>query len=130
MQPDREQQMKSELPALRCKPSSVVVNKRYLHRLELKNDLYRRHLSRYEQGIADKLFGLVRGILSEIQGDAGGPGAVTAHQDDKLTTLASEAMSDTVPKTKGSKTASQEEEEALMILQTNFSDNRSRGTAV
>lgn len=129
MQPDGEQQMESELPALRCKPSSVVVNKRYLHRLELENDLYRRHLSRYEQGIADKLFGLVSGILSEIQGDAGGPGAVTAHQHDKLTTLASEAMSDTEPKTKGSKTAGQEEEKVLVILQRNFSENRSRGNA-
>lgn len=130
MQPDGQQQMESGLPALHCKPSSVVVNKRYLHRLELENDLYRRHLSRYEQGVADKLFGLVRGILSEIQGDAEGSGAVTAHQDDKLIAPVSEAVSDTEPKTKGSKTAGQEEEEALVILQHNFSDNRSRGNAV
>lgn len=126
MQPDGQQQMETELPALHCKPSSVVVNKRYLLRLELENDLYRRHLSTYEQGVADKLIGLVGDILSETLGDAGDPVGITARQDDKLTAPHSKAASDTKPGKKRLKTAGQEEEEALVILRRNFSDKEQR----
>lgn len=128
-QPDEQQQLESGLPALHCKPSSVVVKKLYLHRLELENDLYRLHLSRYEQGVADNLIGLVRDILSGTQGDTGGPDAVTAHQDDKLACPDSEGMSDSEPGKKILKTAGQEEKEVLVNLQKNFSDNKFSGSA-
>ena len=75
MQQDGQQPAESQLRALHCKPSGVVVNKRYLHRLELENDLYRRHLSRYEKGVADRL---LREILC------------VKHGSEKLTDLVSE----------------------------------------
>jgi hypothetical protein len=71
-----------------------VVNKQYLQRLELENDLYRRHLHKYEQGVADNLISLVRIFWGGTQGIAGGPDAVTAHQDDMLARADGEALSD------------------------------------
>lgn len=47
------------------KSSSVVVDKRYLGRLELENDLYRQHLDRYEAGVASRLLALVETALNE-----------------------------------------------------------------
>lgn len=94
MQPDGQQRTESEIPASHCKSSRVLVNKQYLQRLELENDLYRRHLRKYEQGVADNLISSVRDILGGTQGIAGGPDAVTAHQDDLLARPDSEALSD------------------------------------
>jgi hypothetical protein len=108
MQPDGQQRTESEIPALHCKSSRVVVNKQYLQRLELENDLYRRHLRKYEQGVAYNLISSVRDILGGTQGIAGGPDAVTAHQDDMLARPDGEALSDSDMEEKSLKTATKE----------------------
>ena len=128
MEPDGQQPAESQTPALHCKPSGVVVNKRYLYRLELENDLYRRHLSRYEKEVANSLTGSLRDILCATQDDAGSPDTLMEPHRDKVAGVDSEAASDGEPKRKRVNTADKEEQEGPVILQRNFTDNRSRGS--
>lgn len=125
MQSDGQSPAETQLPAPRCKPSSVVVDKRYLYRLELENDLYRGHLSRYEKEVADSMMGLLEDILCGTGRETGDPDTLMKHQSDKLAGL----DNDSEPRQKTAKKAGKEEKEALVILQKNFNDNRNRGGA-
>lgn len=125
MQSDGQSPAETQLPAPRCKPSSVVVDERYLYRLELENDLYRGHLSRYETEVADSLMGLLEDILCGTGQDAGGPDTLMKHQSDKLAVLGNDSETRQMTVKKPGK----EEKEALVILQQNFNDNKNRGGA-
>ncbi|KAI9872798.1 MAG: hypothetical protein M1830_001182 [Pleopsidium flavum] len=112
------------------KPSTITVDKRYLYRLELENDLYRRHLSRYEVGVAHGLAALVQTIMSKDQSNAlnTDPQGPIQEQSEPPVMSDAKVVECTEPKKKRVKSTSKEEKEALAILQKNFDEKRRKET--
>lgn len=108
------------------KGGTITVDRRYFYRLELENDLYRRHLSRFEAGVAHKLATSVQTVLSESQESAQKKNeelALTEHcrkpieSDDSVVEGAERGK-------KRARESGQEEDEALAILQERFDVKR------
>jgi len=110
------------------KSSTITINKRYLHRLKLENDLYRRHLSRYEAGVAHGLAALIQTVLSESQVSVGETDSQASAQEQSEQPVKSECrvVECVEPKKKRAKTTGREENEALAILQKAFDEKRKK----
>ncbi|KAI9761741.1 MAG: Ureidoglycolate lyase [Chaenotheca gracillima] len=53
--------------------SNVIINRQYIHQLELENFTYRRHLHHFESDIAERLAGVLEGVLQGKLGPDGVP---------------------------------------------------------
>ncbi|MCJ1367230.1 hypothetical protein MMC16_006362 [Acarospora aff. strigata] len=100
--------------------SSVIVNKRYLYRLELENEIYRQHLSRFEAGVANKLAALVKNTLLGARIDAAEADPDNSNAREVVPTTMSYSKHIEEKLTASGK----EEKEALVILQKSFDEAR------